>query len=70
MIFENYISNLDTTTKNGITYTYGSNKIVISNDIIKTNLNFKLNDIEKIIHGVYINLIQHQKYMKYFQMVK
>lgn len=47
MVFENYVSNLDTTTKSGITYTYGSKKIVIANDIIKTNLNFKLNDIDK-----------------------
>ena len=70
MIFENYISNLDTTTKSGVIYTYGSKKIVIVNDIIKTNLNFKLNDIDKNYTWCIYKFNTSTKYMKYLQVVK
>ena len=47
-IFENQIYNLDTTTKTGITYQYGLNKIIIdSGNIIKTTHKFKLIDKSK-----------------------
>lgn len=44
-IFENQVYNLDTTTKSGITYPYGLDKITIdTNNIINTTKKFKLND--------------------------
>lgn len=47
-IFENHIYNLDTTTKTGITYPYGLNKITIQTDnILKTTQKFKLKDKTK-----------------------
>lgn len=47
-IFENQTYNLDTTTKSGITYPYGLNKITIgTNDIIKMTQKFKLVDKTK-----------------------
>ena len=48
-IFENHIYNLDTTTKTGITYPYGLNKITIQTDnILKTTQKFKLKIKQKI----------------------
>ena len=47
-IFENYNYNLDTTTKPGIIYPYGLNKITIETDnILKTIQKFKLKDKTK-----------------------
>ena len=44
-IFENQVYNLDTTTKSGITYPYGLDKITIdTNNIINTTKKFKLDD--------------------------
>ena len=49
-IFENQTYNLDTTTKSGITYQYGLNKVTIgTNDIIKMTQKFNITSYPSII---------------------